>query len=116
MLEPSVNRARKIIIVLKITWIMLSFIVLAYSFRSYEATYNPETEILLAYLMGALSFPSSFLVILLMGSLARVLHHFSVSVPSNHTTCVLVWLAFFIAGYLQWFKLLPFLWMKLSAK
>lgn len=115
MLESGTHRTSNIVVGLKIAWIMLSFIVLAYSFAPYKEPYNAETEILLVYLMGVLSFPSSLLVVLLMGAMAAVLGHFSISMPSNHMTGVLVWLVFFIAGYLQWFRLVPFL-SKLFAK
>ncbi len=89
---------------------------LTFSFAPFKAPYNPEAGIVLVYLMGALSFPSSILVMPLLGAILMGLGYFSIVIPGGYIFDIVVWLCLFIVGYLQWFKLLPFLWMKLSAK
>ena len=76
-------------------------------------------RILLAYLwMLALSFPSGFVGPFFLDGIAYVLSaFFSFSFDETTTFSIfLMWLSFFICGYLQWFQLVPWIIKKLRKR
>jgi hypothetical protein len=81
--------------------------------------YDPQTakdaDLLLVYGMMAMAFPSGFLVAAFFALLAYAEE--SIGVPlinANYGrgTIVFMWLCFVVVGYLQWFRLLPWLMAK----
>lgn len=110
------NHLKMIRRVSKIVWIVLNFIALALSLYPYGTHYNQESGIILYYLMWPLSFPLGTILFPFLTALAIGMDYFSFSIPDFNTYWghVILWLCFFALGYLQWFKIVPFLVVKVS--
>jgi len=75
-------------------WVLSSVATLVVSLVRYS---NDNFSTVL--IMWALSFPSGFLVV--------VIHNYMGAGFTGRSECVFVWLMFFVAGYAQWFILIP---------
>lgn len=94
-------------------WLLACAAVLFIAVYSYEPNSANDVGPLFLWLMIMLTFPSGLLVasvaaliVVLVGSDASV----SIS-PTGYY--VSLWLVFVVAGYMQWFRLLPWLWRKI---
>jgi hypothetical protein len=102
-------------LVLKVVWSLLALGVLFLTLSIYDGTpATRDAEVLLAYGMMALSFPFSQVCLLLLGAVGFVIEKWwgVVQVPNGYMPLFVSWLAFSLAGYWQWFVLLPWLWRK----
>ena len=94
----------------KWSWVACSFAVLLAALYFYDGKRNSDADVLLAYGMLALAFPGGFLlssVVGLVGYLAYSMYGYVLQV--SYWSIAVTWLCFFIVGYWQWFKLLPWL-------
>jgi hypothetical protein len=104
----------------KTGWSLLCIFVLAFTLA--EAIVNSQSSgkylvagIFIIYPMMILSFPSCFLWLYPYGWISFALDYIGISGSLNfgeasfYVVNFILWLGFFIVGYLQWFKLLPFL-------
>jgi hypothetical protein len=84
--------------------------VLAVTLYTFEGKPDNDIGIFFAWCMLFLSSPGGLLV-----SLAHVaLYEFlSVTIETSYLSFLLDWIGFFVLGYLQWFKLLPYVIGKL---
>jgi hypothetical protein len=96
--------------IIKALWIAATVFVLAVSLYAFDGKPNSDIGIFFAWYMLALSFPGSLLVPLVHVALYDGL---SITVETSYLSLVLDWVGFFVLGYLQWFKLLPYLVAKL---
>jgi hypothetical protein len=100
----------------KIVWVLCSLAVLVVTFVRYEPSPSSDIGVFLVYGMLFLAFPVSLLVaglfalLVLLQELSGVL--LLDLIVSNYAGFSVIWLTFFIAGYVQWFVLLPRLWCK----
>lgn len=105
---------------LKTLWILCAVSIMAVTLIQYEPGPKSDIGIFLVYGMLALAFPSSLLVAALIALLVLAKDFFGVEVldwiGSNHIGMVGMWLAFFAAGYAQWFHLVPWLRRKWSSR
>jgi hypothetical protein len=70
-----------------------------------------DTDIAFAYFMLFLTFPSGVGVATIAGVILKVLYDMlGVVVPGGFVPNLLSWLVLVLAGYLQWFIALPWLW------
>jgi hypothetical protein len=114
MQESTMNTKRQ---ALRWLWTLCAFLVLLVTLVAYDGTPNSDAEILLGYAMLALSFPSGLIIAIAYGLLGRVIYAVSGHVfTTSYASIIVVWLIFSIAGYLQWFVLLPLLWRRLKAR
>jgi hypothetical protein len=91
-------------------WIVLAVVVLAVTLLNFDPESNPDISIFLFYAMLVLSFPAGLLLagILSYGTIA--LHSMlGIEIGSNHGSILVMWIAFLVVGYGQWFVLLPYL-------
>lgn len=106
--------------VLKIVWVLCSVAVLALTLVRYAPGPASEIGIFLVYGMLFLAFPVSLLVAGLFTLLALLQEQLGAPlldlIGSNYVGLCVMWLVFFVAGYAQWFVLLPWLWRKWKAK
>lgn len=104
---------------LKIVWVLCSVAVLAVTLARYIPGPASDIGVFLAYGMLFLAFPVSLLVAGLFALLALLQEQLGVPlldlIGSNYVGFSVMWLAFFVAGYVQWFVLLPWLWRKRKA-
>lgn len=99
------NRRRKI---LRFAWLTLSVLVLAITLYEAELPGNRDNIIVMVWLMLVLSFPSGYLVSVLYAAVAMLAPGKEFPPVSDvYVGFVLTWLGFFVAGYVQWFVLLP---------
>ena len=100
---------------LKIVWILCMLAVLGVTL-AHSPDPLSDAAILFAYGMLFLAFPVGHLVAGLFALLLMI--HEQSRVPlldlldANYIGFFVMWLAFFVAGYAQWFVLLPWLWRK----
>lgn len=111
----------------KTGWSLLCIFVLAFTLA--EALVNPQSPsnylaagIFIIYPMMALSFPSCFLWLYTYGGISFALDYAGISDALNfgeanfYVVNFILWLGFFMVGYLQWFKLLPYIITKIREK
>lgn len=96
--------------IIKALWFGLAIVVLAITLYGFDNKSNSDIWIVLTWFMLALSFPAGLLVSLLHMCLGEV---FSITVKTTYFSLALEWLIYFVIGYLQWFKLVPYLLTKL---
>jgi hypothetical protein len=85
------------------TWTVICVIVLAVSLMQCDLPQNRDNDIVVSWAMLVLGLPGSLLVAFLSTLLPNGVF------PSSHCwSIVIIWLVFFLGGYLQWFVLLPF--------
>lgn len=99
-----------IVKIIKSIWITAAVFVLAVTLYAFDGKPNSDIDVLLVWCMLALSFPSGLLVPLV----GVVLYDgLSITVETSYLEIVFTWIGCFALGYLQWFKLLPYLITKL---
>ena len=92
--------------IIKTLWFGASIFVLCVTLYAFDGKPNSDIGIFFAWCMLFLSFPSGLLVSLVHMTLYD---GFSVAVETSYLSLVLDWVGFLVLGYLQWFKLLPYL-------
>ena len=113
---------KKFLQIIKVSWVVLCILVLL---RTLVYTYkysSAEIALFGGMLMTALSFPAGYLIGVILGAVAQLLDNvFSLtffdsnSPVAGYFAIFFTWGILFIAGYLQWFILLPFIVNKLRA-
>ncbi len=113
------------LIISKVAWVILSIAVLLFVLIAGDLHHPNATEeagMVVGYSMGILSFPACFLAAYLYAGCSYLLDYFRLSDALHIGTTNLYiniftfWLGFFVAGYLQWFSLFPWLIVKWQLK
>jgi hypothetical protein len=99
---------------LKIVWLIGCFAALAWTIvacgHEGNATLRGECSLLAAIIMAFLTFPLGLLWWLLISAVGYVLSHVGIEIGGVSTIAdLVVWFGFVIVGYLQWFKLVPWI-------
>lgn len=99
---------------LKTAWVLCCLTVLVVTLARTTSGAVGDIGEFLVHGMLILAFPASLLVSGLLASLVLLQDEFGVPlldlIASNYVGHSVMWLAFFVSGYLQWFVLLPKLW------
>lgn len=117
MIDQRWSSARSWLFVAKVAWTLANVLVLIWYLRL-NAQGRFEEQIFVFLVQNLLSFPSGFLSFLLFdyvdGSLLgrRIVH----TLGGGWVAVLFESTFFFIVGYVQWFKLMPYLIAKLIAK
>ena len=78
-----------------------------------QATQDGEWHLLALLVLIALTFPLGIVWAGLLNVVAYMLDAFNYRAEISEVLLVpLVWLSFFVVGYVQWFKLVPWLWRR----
>lgn len=102
---------------LKISWCLLAVVVLAITLAGYDGQPNSDIEQLLIGGMLVLSFPMGFVVAGLFSiAYAGLGSCCATTVTVSHASLLVEWLAFAVAGYIQWFVVLPWLRRKWQSR
>jgi hypothetical protein len=96
--------------VLRVLWICLTVVVLGITLYGYDDKPNSDIAVFLAWWMIGLSMPAGLLVPLIHSSLYDT---FALSLPTSYISLFIDWVGFFVLGYVQWFKLLPYMIIRL---
>ncbi|MRD49797.1 hypothetical protein GHT07_21215 [Caenimonas koreensis DSM 17982] len=91
--------------VFRTIWIVLVTTVLVVSMLGFDGKPNSDIAVFLVWLMIGLTAPAGLLVPLGHVALYEI---YLLSVPTSYESLFFDWLAFCVLGYLQWFKLVPF--------
>jgi hypothetical protein len=99
---------------LKIVWLIACLAVLVWTFfacgHEANATLRGECSLLTAIIMALLTLPAGILWWLLIGGASHVLSSVGIEIGGAAAIAdFVVWFGFFVVGYLQWFKLVPWL-------
>lgn len=106
MQNQVTRKASKIMKIIRTLWAGAAIFILVVTLYAYGGKPNSDIGIFFAWCMLFLSFPGGLLVSLAHVALYEV---FSISITTSYLSFVLDWLGFIILGYLQWFKLLPYI-------
>jgi hypothetical protein len=102
----------------KAGWVSLSVAIVVFALLLVNPklpTAGEEIGMIIAYPMAILSFPSCFVVAYFYYGISYLLDNLwpsgliNLGIINFYFSGFILWLGFFIAGYLQWFKLLPFI-------
>src|SRR4051812_47018019 len=85
-------------------WAALAVLLLVLSLWYYDGTPNSDAELLLAYGMLALSFPSGLLV---GGAFFVTFKACGLVAKTSYLSIVIIWCTLSALGYWQWFKFTP---------
>jgi hypothetical protein len=109
MFRYDLHVVRKILgILLRIVWLAICVTALVYAHRGYQGISDWKMEERLAFELMVLSFPSSLLVAVGLALTGAILGLFHLALPaSSKLEMTATWLLFVVAGYAQWFILLP---------
>lgn len=96
--------------IIKALWIGATFFVLFVTLYAYDGKSFSDIWVFLTWLMLILSCPAGLFV--------SAVHYalgvgFSITLKTSYLSLTLEWAAYFVLGYLQWFKLVPYLSVKL---
>jgi hypothetical protein len=95
-------------VVVRIAWVATCILVLVNAHKGYRGTSDWQMEEGLAFQMLVLSFPSSFVVAVGLTLTGAMLGLFGLALPSpSKVEMTATWFLFVVAGYAQWFILLP---------
>jgi len=99
---------KKLGILIRVVWVGICVVALAFALKGYGGSPDWKVEEGLAWEMFVLSFPASMLVAFAGILLRAGLEHFSLTLPSSsRPEMVILWFLFVIAGYVQWFVVIP---------
>jgi len=116
-MPEAMQRKKMIRQALKWLWLLGAFLVLLTSLVAYDGKPNSDADLLLGYAMLALSVPLGLVIAAALSLLGRIAYAVSGYIfTTSYVSITVTWLVFFIAGYLQWFKILPWLWRKWNAR
>jgi hypothetical protein len=96
----------------RIVWVLVSVLLLVVATYTYDPVTGRDAEIVLIYGMLVLAFPSSVAVAAVFAALAYVDHISGLEVLKGYDcrlAIIVDWIAFVTVGYLQWFKVVPYL-------
>ena len=95
-------------VLVRIAWVGICVIALVNAPKGYRGTSDWQIEEGLAFQMMVLSFPSSIVVAVELVLTGAVLGLFGLALPSSSKVeMTATWFLFVVAGYTQWFILLP---------
>jgi hypothetical protein len=98
--------------IIKVLWVAATVFVLFITLNGYHSAHDKGIWDVLTWLMLILSFPAGLVVSLVLWALEM---GFSITDKTSYFSLVVAWTAYFVLGYLQWFKLAPYLITKLRA-
>lgn len=90
----------------KALWVGLAGAVLIATLYFYDGKDLSDVWVFLTWLMLILSFPAGTLISFAHFAIGEV---FDTTVKTSYLSLVLEWTAYFVLGYLQWFKVVPYL-------
>lgn len=115
MEKKSWRFARLAFVATKVAWCAANVLLLAW-WLWLDSQRRFDGQILILVALNALSFPLGLCIYVLIGLLDVLLNaRISEGMPGGIWAVVLGWSCFFLTGYLQWFKVVPFLVRKLRA-
>jgi hypothetical protein len=94
-------------------WIVLAVVALVVSLWLFDEAENRDVDVVLLWVMQVLSFPSGIVFSLLAGGVLALLYSlFSVELGAGRLAMTLTWCGLFAFGYMQWFRVVPWLWAR----
>lgn len=95
-------------ILVRVVWVTTCVAALVFALRGYDGHSDWRVEEGLALEMMVLAFPASFLVAFVLMLVGMGLQHVGLRLPSSsRLEMAVTWFPFVIAGYVQWFIVIP---------
>jgi hypothetical protein len=94
-----------------IVWLLACTTVLWFAVQTWEPGPNSDAGIVFAWSMLALTFPAGILVPIAIAALAST---GALDALPPMLCFVITWFAFLLVGYVQWFKVAPTVWRRVS--
>lgn len=99
---------RTIWLIAQFVWLGLCVVAVIEAYKGYRGVSDWQLEEGLGFEMVILSFPASLLVVLAFMATGILLGLFGFALPaSSRPEMIATWLCFVIAGYVQWFIVVP---------
>lgn len=99
---------RTIWLIAQFVWLGLCVVAVIEAYRGYRGVSDWQLEEGLGFEMIILSFPASLLVVLAFIATGTLLGLFGLALPpSSRPEMIATWLCFVVAGYVQWFIVVP---------
>lgn len=96
--------------IMKVVWVGFTLLILLVTLYAFDDKPNSDIDIFLSWSMLVLSFPAGLIFALLFTGISILLgKYFSMVIYTTYLYLGLSWLILFVLGYLQWFKLMPYL-------
>ncbi len=99
----------------RIAWVSVEVAILGWAVWL-QSQGRTEEQILVFYALNVLSFPSGLLFYLLFSAVMSLFGNASGGAAVEYLLTALVWTGFFVAGYLQWFWLTPYLIRRMGGR
>lgn len=96
--------------IIKALWVGAALFVLFVTLYAYDEKPFSDIWIFLTWIMLILSFPAGLMVSAAHYALSV---GFAITIKTSYLSLTLEWIAYFVLGCLQWFKLAPYLFVKL---
>lgn len=99
----------------KAAWMGVAVLILFVTLYAFDGKPNNDIGTFLVWSMLFLSFPSGLIYLALFTVVAMLIEKYlSTVIPTSYISLTMDWIALFALGYLQWFKLMPYLIDKLN--
>ena len=99
------------LIAIRVAWLAICLTILVNSQKGYRGRSDWKAEEYLAFEMMGLSFPASYLVVGGLILAGPALGLIGLRLPSSSKVeMTVIWLLFVLAGYIQWFVVIPRFW------
>jgi len=98
-------------------WVGLGVVILGFTLYLFDGQPNSDIAVFLGWAMLVHSFPSSLIVSALIAGISYFLNALAPEIIRvGYIYLCTVWMVSFVAGYFQWFKVIPFFITKLRRK
>jgi len=98
-----------------VIWSVLNGVILISALVLYDAGPNRDVDVVLYVLMGVLSFPTSVVVVIIAAGFLAGLNALTGAVLNvGRGEIVFIWVVFVVAGTVQWFAMVPWLYRRLA--
>jgi hypothetical protein len=100
-----------------VIWSVLNGVILISALVLNDAGPNRDVDVVLYVLMGVLSFPTSVVVVIIAAGFLAGLKALTGAVLNvGRGEIVFIWVVFLVAGTVQWFAMVPWLYRRLARR
>lgn len=96
-----------------VLWVGVALLVLFATLYFYDGRPFSDIWIFLTLMMLVLSFPAGLLISLGHSAAGTI---FSTTIETTYVSLTIEWTVYFITGYLQWFRLAPYLFARMRKR
>ncbi|GAA5786520.1 hypothetical protein [Chitiniphilus shinanonensis] len=112
-MSKKMKDKNKVILYAKLIWLAMVLFILIGCLSLYDEKIQNDIDILLAYLLLLISFPTGPVVLVLIGFAGKIANsEYGVVFEVNYVSMLFEWAFFSLIIYFQWFIFFPWMWKK----